>query len=244
MNTAIGDQPFQGLAGNLSPDRIKSGEDDRFGSIVNDDIYSGGGFNRPDIPAFTADDPSLHLFVRQRHDGNGFFSDIITGIPGNGQGDDVLCLFIGLHLHFIFNLNHHLGGFHPGFTFDAVRKLFFRFFAGYPGNFFKLNSLLFDNQIDFFLTTGQSFFLPGKRLFFFQKIHFPLVQKIHFPFNLLKLLNEFLLFLKNILLQRLDFPFSVLLQGKSFILALQDSFFFNLLCFGQSIFNKFAPLRL
>ena len=61
---------FQRKTRDFTADRIKARQDDRFRSIINDEIDAGQRFDGTDISAFTTNDASLHLFVRKSHDGN------------------------------------------------------------------------------------------------------------------------------------------------------------------------------
>ena len=89
MDPAVLDKLVQGEPRDFAPDRIESGEDDRFGSIVDDHIDAGGVLESPDIPALAADDPSLHLVVGKVDDRYGRFDDMVGSAPFDGQGDDL-----------------------------------------------------------------------------------------------------------------------------------------------------------
>ena len=68
MNTAILNQLFKGEPCNLAADRVKAGNGDGFGSIVNNKVTACQGFKAADIAAFTADDASFHLVVGEGDD--------------------------------------------------------------------------------------------------------------------------------------------------------------------------------
>ena len=67
MNSAVADQSFQGNSRNFSPDRIKTGQNNRLGRVIHNEVDSRRCLNGPDISAFPADDPSLHLIAGQVH---------------------------------------------------------------------------------------------------------------------------------------------------------------------------------
>ena len=58
MDPAVTDQTFQGDPGDLPPYRIKTGEDDRFRGIIDDEIDPRCRFKGADVPALPPDDPS------------------------------------------------------------------------------------------------------------------------------------------------------------------------------------------
>jgi len=48
--------------------RVESGQDDRFGGVVDDQVDAGGGLQGADIAPFATDDATFHLIGRQRYD--------------------------------------------------------------------------------------------------------------------------------------------------------------------------------
>ena len=66
---------------NLAANRIVARDHHRFGRIIDDDIDAGGGFDRADIAALAADDPSLHLVGRQRQHRDRSLGDELAGQP-------------------------------------------------------------------------------------------------------------------------------------------------------------------
>ena len=71
MDTAIHDEGGQGQSRHLAPDRIERREDDGFRRVINDDVHAGQGFERADVPSFTADDAAFDIIGGQRDDGHG-----------------------------------------------------------------------------------------------------------------------------------------------------------------------------
>src|SRR6266581_7219719 len=80
MNTAVSNKLLQGDLGYLAAHRIKPGEDNRLGGIVDNQVDAGSRFQRPDVAPFTADDASFHLIRRESHYRYGPFRDILAGI--------------------------------------------------------------------------------------------------------------------------------------------------------------------
>src|SRR5258708_3781541 len=61
MDTAIGDQPEHGLAGNFAANRIKAGKQHGVGAVVDENSDSGGSLKSADVTAFAANDPALDI---------------------------------------------------------------------------------------------------------------------------------------------------------------------------------------
>ena len=47
-------EPFQGRASNFPANRVESRQNDRFGRVVNDQIYTRQRLQSPDVPPFPA----------------------------------------------------------------------------------------------------------------------------------------------------------------------------------------------
>src|SRR6185437_1947337 len=67
MNPSIGDQLGQRYSRYLAANRVEAGENDRFRSIVDDQIDPGGRLQSPNVPALAPNDPALHLLVGEIH---------------------------------------------------------------------------------------------------------------------------------------------------------------------------------
>src|SRR3972149_3180763 len=87
MNPAVGHQTLQSLAANFSPDRIEARNNDRFWGIIDDEVPSRSHFQSPDVPAFPADDPPLHLIIGQVHNRNAGLGDMIGRVTLHGQAE-------------------------------------------------------------------------------------------------------------------------------------------------------------
>src|SRR5690554_7233443 len=100
MYPTIGNQFVQGKSGNLPTYRIETGKNDRFRGIIYNDLHSRSGFQCPDVPSFTSDDPSLHIVRLQIKYGNTIFhrflgTDTLYGVDHNFLGL-LLCRKLGL----------------------------------------------------------------------------------------------------------------------------------------------------
>jgi hypothetical protein len=68
VDAAVGDQPFDGLFGDLAAVGIKAREDDRARCVVDDEIDAGRQLERADVAPLAADDAALEIVARQVDD--------------------------------------------------------------------------------------------------------------------------------------------------------------------------------
>ena len=109
MDPSIGYEAFQRHLRDFPAQGIESGDHHRFGCLIHHQVHAGHGFERPDIAPFPADNAALHAVIRNRHDGNRGFGDIVPGDPLNRTGDDFFRLAIRSLLGLILNALDHLG---------------------------------------------------------------------------------------------------------------------------------------
>ena len=81
MDTAVGDQALERLAGDFTPDRIEPGQGDRLGRVIDDEVHAGERLNGAYVTPFAADDTAFHLVVRQGHHRNRGLGHLIRGHP-------------------------------------------------------------------------------------------------------------------------------------------------------------------
>ena len=91
-------------AGYLAAHGIEAGDDDRLGSIVDDDVYAGEGLEGADVAALAADDAALHLVRGQAHRGDGDLGGDLGGDALDSRDEDVAGLFLGAKLGFLLDL--------------------------------------------------------------------------------------------------------------------------------------------
>ena len=118
MDSSVHDQLLQSDPGHLAPDRFKSGNNNGFRRVIDDQIHACHCLERSDISALTSDDPSLHLITGKLHDRDRRLRNMICSASLN-RADHIflgslICLFLRLRLdffdhdsgvmsHFIFN---------------------------------------------------------------------------------------------------------------------------------------------
>ena len=83
-------------SGDLAADRIETGEGDRLGRVVDDQVDPGRLLERADVAALAADDPALHLVVGEVDDRHGVLGGVVGGDPLDRRQDVVARLLAGL----------------------------------------------------------------------------------------------------------------------------------------------------
>src|SRR5260370_38973656 len=65
MDAAVGDQPVERHARDLASQRLESRDDDRLGSVVDDQVNARGRLQGPDASPLPSADPTLHVIGRK-----------------------------------------------------------------------------------------------------------------------------------------------------------------------------------
>ena len=110
MDTSVNNQSLESNAGDFPSDGIKTGNNDRLGSIINDQVYACHGLQCTDVTAFTADDPALHLIPGQLHNRDRRLRDMICRASLDGADHDLLGPFVRFLSRFRLDLFDHNGG--------------------------------------------------------------------------------------------------------------------------------------
>ena len=96
VDPAVGDELGDGEAGDFAADRVEARQDDRLGRVVDDEVDPGRLFEGPDIAAFAADDPALHLVRRQVDDRDRVLGGVVRGDALDGGHHDVAGPVLGV----------------------------------------------------------------------------------------------------------------------------------------------------
>ena len=89
MDAPVHEKPLERALRDLAANGVETGDDDRLGSVVDDQVYAGEGFEGSDVPPFAADDPTLHVVARESHDRHAVLGCVLGGIALERHGDDV-----------------------------------------------------------------------------------------------------------------------------------------------------------
>src|SRR5882672_10731436 len=85
VNPAVGNQFREGESGDLAPNGVETGNGNRIGSIVDDDVDAGRRLERPNVSTFAANNSTLHLFVGQGNNGDDDVGNLLGGASLNRQ---------------------------------------------------------------------------------------------------------------------------------------------------------------
>ena len=142
MNTAVGNELLQSDARDLAANRIKRGNDNCLGRIVDDQIDTGRSFQRADIAAFTADDAALHVLIGQGDHRDGRLSDVIGSAALDRHGDDVARLLLGVVLGILLDLANEHAGVMVSVLLDALDDHVLRLILGHLRHTLQLHAAL------------------------------------------------------------------------------------------------------
>src|SRR5690242_8939144 len=78
VNPSVRNESLEGNAGDLAANGTVTRDNDGFRRIIDDQVDSGRGLDRPDVPTFPADDASLHVVAREMHHGNAALGDELS----------------------------------------------------------------------------------------------------------------------------------------------------------------------
>ena len=154
MDPAVGNELLQSQPGNLPADGIEAGNGDGLGSVVDNQVNTGDGFESADIPALPADDPALHFIVGQGDHGHGCFGGMIGGAPLDGGGDDLPTFFLGLVLQLLLDLLDLHGSLVTNLVLHVLQQALLGLILGQLGDFLQLFQLLLADGLGLVLGLG------------------------------------------------------------------------------------------
>jgi hypothetical protein len=134
VDPAVGDQPVQGEPGDLAPHRVKAGEQDGLGRVVDDQVDAGHGLEGPDVAALAADDAALHLIARQVQDRDHGLAGLLGGDALDGQRDDLAGALVALGLGLVLDVPDDERRFPLGLVLDGGDQLGLGLVGGEAGD--------------------------------------------------------------------------------------------------------------
>ena len=130
MDTSIYDQFFKSDTCHFTTDWIKTGQNNCFRCVINDQIYTCHRLKRTDITSLTSDDTSFHLVIWKLHNRNCSFGNMIGCAFLNCVYNVFFCflssLFFCLMLHFL----DQLCSVQFYIFFNCFQEIFFCLFRG------------------------------------------------------------------------------------------------------------------
>jgi hypothetical protein len=151
VNAAVRDQLLDRHFRDFTPNRIKARHDNRFRSVVNDQVASGGHFQRTDVSPLPANDAALHLVAGKIDDRHRRLHDMLSSATLNAHRNDLFCLFLSGLPRFFLDSTGNGNGFAAGVGLDLLQKLPFGLLGSHPRNHFQLPLLLVNQFTDLFL---------------------------------------------------------------------------------------------
>ena len=142
MNAPVQNQLLQRNSRHLAADRIKAREDDCFRRVVDDEVNARRRFQRADVASLAADDAALHVVVRQRHNGNRGFRNVIRGAALDRQRDDVPRALVRFLFGFGLDVANEDCGFVPRVPLYVGKQHVAGVFRGETRNLFQFVELL------------------------------------------------------------------------------------------------------
>ncbi len=122
MDPAVADQLGQRDTGDLPTNRVEARQHDRFRRVVDDEIDPGGLLEGPDVATLAADDPALHLVVREMDDGHGVLGGVVGGDALDRRDDDVAGLLVRLLAGLPLDRSTELDGIVLGLLADGLEQ--------------------------------------------------------------------------------------------------------------------------
>ena len=227
VDTSVGDQFFEGTAGDFAAHGVEAGEEDGVRRVVNDDIDAGEVLEGADVTSFTADDAALDVVVFDGEDGDGVFEGGFHASALDGLDNQFLGFECGGVLRFIHNLldgDHRFGA---GLVLHQLDELFLGLFCRKFGDGFEFRFLDGGLLVEFGLLEVVGFNLAFQFLLEGGIVGSFAVQLFHFLVEGGLLLFDAVLAGGNLLVLFVDHLFVLAFQLQEFFLGLENLLFFK-----------------
>ena len=142
VDAAVGNQPLDGLLGDLAAVGIEARQDDRARRVVDDQIDAGGELERADVAALAADDAALQIVARQIDHRDRGFDGVLGGAALDGFGDVLLGAIGGGFARLGVEPLQQVGGVVPRVALDLLEQQFLGFVGRQAGDALELVLLL------------------------------------------------------------------------------------------------------
>ena len=176
MDAAVGNQPFDGLLGDLAAIGIEARQDDRAGRVIDDEIDARGLFERADVAPLAADDASLQIVARQIDDRHRRFDGVLGGAALNGLGDVLPRFRAGLLARLGVEALDEIRGIAPRVGLDVLQQQIFGLFGRQAGQPLELVLLRGDELLVFGRGSRRALLALGDRLRSAPAAPFPCVR--------------------------------------------------------------------
>ena len=142
MDTAVSHQLVKRQTAYLTADRIKSGDNDAFRRVVNDNLDAAGSLQSTDVTSLTTNDTAFHLIVVNMKHADRSLNSGLGSNALNGLNNNLLSLHVGIKLGLVNHLVDIAGSIHPGLVLHAFHQAVLGFFSRQARQFLELGTLL------------------------------------------------------------------------------------------------------
>ena len=230
VDAAVADQAFQGHAGHFAAGLVEGGQGDGLRGIVDDEVHTGGRFQRTDVAALAADDAALHLIAGQRHHADGGLAAMVGCTAGNGLPDEVAGQIVAVLLQVGLVGCHTDGLFVGQFLVHLVQQHFAGVFLAQTGQRFQPLHLFGADGVHL-RQMGVGFLVLLLQLFFFFLQSFGLaVQSCFLLVDAVLLTGDLSAALLDLLVGFRLLGVHLRFQAEGLVLCFQNSFFSFLVC--------------
>ena len=236
MNASVSNKALKRLLGNFLAHRVKAGDNDGLGRIVNDDVNTGQGLKGAGIASLAAYDTAFHLVTRQRNRSNRIVAGNLRRNALHGGNEHFLSLLFCCKLSFLVDFVQQGLGIMAGIIFQTFYDKSFGFFRRQAGNPLKLSPKVLFRNGKSFLFSDHSGLALGKFLVPLVSLLVSLIQEFLFlrhtifvslyfftaiavlPFLLGSILNELFFCLKlNLFFKSFSFLYGILSNAFGFL---------------------------
>src|SRR6266478_4208506 len=164
MDSAVGDELFEGETRDFAAYRIEARHNDRIRRVVDDDVDSGGELERANVPALAADDAPLHLIVWKRDSGNRGFHALFGRDPLDRQRDYFLRLSLSVSFGGLANLADLVGRVGVRLLLHSMHQLRLGVGGGESSQLLQPSPFLAEQLVELLLAVPEGLFAAGNGL--------------------------------------------------------------------------------
>ena len=215
VDATVGDEVLEGDAGRLAANRVKTGEDDGLGRVIDHEGDAGHLLEGADVAPLAADDAALEVVGGNVDGGDGDLSGLVGGAALDGGGDDLAGRLVGLGAHVLLGLAQNLSLVPHALGADAGDELVVGVVLGEAGDALELGGLLGHELVKVGLATVQLALKAGELVL-------PAVEGVVSVVQGLLALHDAVLEGLELALALLLLGLGVLLELQNLLLGLQD----------------------
>ena len=214
VNATVRDEVFQGHARYLASHGIEAREDDRLGSVVDDERHARDLLEGADVSSLTSDDASLQVVGGDVHGRDRDLSRLVGRAALYGGRHDLARGLVGLRTHPLLGVAQDLGLVLDGVCTHAVEDLLVGVLLGERRDALEFRLLRGVEAVDLVATLVERALHAGE-------LALALVEHVVALVERLLTLQNAVLHALNLCLATLFFGLGLLLEGKDLFLGLE-----------------------